>query len=633
MEWLQNISNWQWRDINTLWFTTTPLIWFVYSYLSRRKQESLYADENLLPWVKINTKLDTKTSQLNIFKQLLHPQILLSIAWVALVIILAGPRISISSPDESSRTGVDILIAIDLSQSMTAQDTAPNRFLFSRSLIESFVNRLENNDRLGLMAYAAQPHLVSPLSFDRNLFAHYLNLIHPGMLPTKGSLLKPALVFGTEHLAQTANRSPVLIVFTDGEPKNFQTQELPKNWQSIANNKTKIIIIGVGEHKKTPLPDSSHKSGYLHSNGLLVKSSLEETGLKSLAEELNAFYLPATKNDLFITTLIDTIANLAEQQNIPTSKEIWQDLSSPFIWLALFSLLLAFYPLKLKTNKPLNSFLLPSLFIGLFISFSPQTSFADASSIGLEQQAYQVFKHKQFNESQQLYSSIENYQGWFGAGSSAYLDADYAAAVEYFKQAALSGKTLTERSRALFNLGNTFYQANLMPQAIESYQQALHYLPNNKKTQNNLALAMQQFKQEQGQQADSEQGEGQGEGTTSRDSEGAFYGGQKPNASEAGEGFAGDAPEGTKQGNDFVLPNQQDKTDFSLQQSTKIQLNNEASAIVIRQHNRQRMGRFELDMQQVQDNQTELLIRLFERSEGFQARQEQPHAVPGVKPW
>ncbi len=649
----ETVQQWQWREADILWLMLAPLIWWLASFFRQRHQNAEYADVLLWPWVKKEVSLPSlsTSTQANLglvgtiwqglqglVKMILGPGYLLSVAWIALVIALAGPRTSVPAPESSNRSGVDILIAMDTSQSMMVQDVTPNRFLLARSLIESFSNRLEANDRLGLMVYAAQPHLVLPLSFDRALFKHYLKLIRPDMLPTKGSLLKPALVFGVEHLRQTAGRSQVLIVFTNGEPKNFKAQGLPKGWDKVVKSDAKILLVGVGKTSPSRIPDASEPSGALHSFGLLVKSRLEEASLHTLANEIGGSYIKASRNSQFIERLIQDVALKAESRTFQSSSVIWQDHAMPFIWLALVTLLLAFYPLSLlRLKRPVKTLqaVLPMTLVILAWQAPVRHVEAAEFSTGQENQAYQAFKQQEFNRAQQLYDGIETYSGWFGAGSSAYFSEDYEAAVQYFRQAALMGKNVQDRSNALFNLGNTYYRANLVPQAIEAYEQALHYLPNNANTLNNLAMAKQRYKLEKGKkkQKKEEDLKDKGAGSGSKGSDGAFYGGQKPSEKEPGKGIAGDAPDGNKDGKDFVLPSERDETDFTLKQAKPLVLKSTSSAILTQQRNLKRMEKFELDMQQIQDKQSELLIRLFEREEGFQAAQEKHYDVPGVKPW
>lgn len=674
-------DGWEWRDAQTLWFVLVPIVWWVVAYFIKKRQTAHYADAELLPWVKADAaKADAgfsageasdqsvnRTPQpgrflwfwlKRVLGSLFSPTALVSFAWVALVVALAGPRSAIPAPNESSRAGVDILIGLDVSRSMLAQDMGGNRFIFSRALIESLLNRLEPNDRIGLMVYAGKPHLVTPLTFDRDLFKHYLSLVRPGMLPTRGSQIYPALNFGLQHLQQTAGKAQILLMLTNGEPAEYQPQSLPEGLikrsgktQKNTSPRAKVLLVGVGKTAASRIPEFTDPTGYLHAFGKLVTSRLEADFMKKLAGQIDGQYMQATDQGAFLQQLLDAVTQEAQKRTIVSATPVWQDHAWPFEVVAFVLLVLAFYPIRLGAQ---NSGAVTMLMIG-FISSSlmavpspSQAAEKDASDsdtlslgasqrIAKQQQAYQAFVSKNFDLSEQLYDSLNGYDGLFGAGDAAYRDGDYESAVLYFTQAAVVGHNDKERAQALFNLGNTYFKSNLFPQAIEAYQQALVYLPNYDKARHNLELAKKMLRQKKkGKQKNDEKGDGNGQGNQSRDAEGSFYGGQKPN-DDPGKGVSGDSEDGEKQAKDFVLPDEEDRTDFRLKPSQSMEAmskgDDTANAILDQQKRRRTIEKFEQKMQQVQDKQSLLLQHLFEREEGFQAEQAEPHDLPGVKPW
>lgn len=635
------LLDWEWRDASTLWFLWVPLVWVIVSSVLYRRKSSQYAQSHLMAWVKVSavktalkTPKNTRPGRFGVlfihklYRQLTSAAFLLSVAWMALIIALAGPRSLVPSPQESTRSGVDILVVLDASRSMLAQDVAPNRFLQAKALIESFVNRLEPNDRVGLMVFAGHAHVVSPLSFDRSLFDHYLRQVRPGMLPTYGSELPEALLDGERHLNQTSGQSRLMLVFTDGQPEPEQLVKVDDRLSQFAKAKTQTIVVGMGKEQMVPIPADN---GFLRYNGLLVQTRLETLALKKLATQINATYLPASRDVTFLNHLLEAVAVKAQKRKFSQSQPVWEDHAMPFLWISFFALLWAFYPIRLSRKSAQWVWALG--LTGLLWQVSPQNSWAQTTEVGQAQQAFSAFQAKDYESAQEAYDGLGAYQGWFGAGAAAYRLDDFEAAVFYFREAVLTGNNDMDRAQSLFNMGNSFYRANLLSQAIEAYEQALIYWPNYEKAAHNLALAKQRKQRQKGQQQNQEQGDGQGEGSLSRDAEGAFYGGQKPNPNESGEGVSGDAPEGSKDGKDFVLPDEMAKTDFSLETAQSAQMTETANAILEKQQRIRRIEKFEQNMQSVTDEQVILLKNIFEREEGFQASQSEPHALPGVKPW
>ncbi|MBD3821790.1 MAG: tetratricopeptide repeat protein, partial [Thiotrichales bacterium] len=349
----------------------------------------------------------------------------------------------------------------------------------------------------------------------------------------------------------------------------------------------------------------------------------------------------------FLQQLLGAVTEQAQKRTIVSSTPIWQDHAWPFELAAFVLLVLAFYPIKLRSEVSssvgvLAVGLISASLLGLPTPSqaqddvaSPSADLSASQQISKQQRAYQAFQSNEFDLSEQLYDGLNQYDGWFGAGDAAYRAADYESAVLYFTQAAVGGRNDQERAQALFNLGNTFFKSNLFPQAIEAYEQALVYQPDNQKAKHNLALAKQALKQQKKGKKKKQKGKGKGKGGLSRNDDGAMYGGQKPN-NQPGKGVSGDSTEGDKQAKNFVLPTQEDRTNFELNQQETIQSMNDNSvgnAIIQQQKQRKTIEKFEQSMKRVQDNQSLLLQHLFEREEGFQAEQSKPHDIPGVKPW
>ncbi len=643
---MESVLTWQWRQPELLWLLFVPVFWWLMVILRRRHRTHQYAQSHLLPWVQIpkigNQNVLRMTRSVVTFgfgrfwASIWQPRMLLSLAWIGLVIALAGPRTQVPSPEQTSRSGVDILVAMDASRSMMAQDVAPNRFLHAKALIESLVNRLEQNDRVGLMVYAGKPHLVSPLSYDRDLFQYYLNLVRPGMLPTLGSQTEAAISFGLTHLQQTAGQTQILLLFSDGGDLPNSSDEQPQITLASEPLSGQVRLIGVGQPTPAVIPSQEHPTGALHRNGLKIMTQLQQAPLEQLASRWQGQYFRASDSFNFIETLLADLSAQAQPRTEQSTQPVWQDHSKPFIALAFFALLWAFYPIAIRQrqNASQSTLLLLAGFFSLGLGTSEPVfaQWVAETEVEKEQQAFQALQAHHYDEAEQGYQKVPNFNGILGAGAAAYRKKDYESSVVYFQQAAVAALSDQQRAYALLNLGNSFYQAGLFVQAIESYQQALLYDPDYLKAKHNLALAEKARQRQSGQQQNEETGEGQGQGESSRDNEGAFYGGQKPDPSP-GEGASGDAPEGDKDGKEFMLPEAPEQMDFSLNTAQSLRLNSTANAILDQQQRRQRIEQFEKQLSGIQDNQQQLLKHLFEREEGFQAQQSQAHPLPGVAPW
>lgn len=676
------------RESTWLWALLLPLFLIVLQKLLRKRQKQGYADGHLWAWVAADNRFSKPVSGkhqlagwlLNL-SRLFSAGRWLVLAWICIVIALAGPRSLDQTFEQQTRQGIDVMVSMDLSQSMQAEDVVPSRFTYARTMAESLVNQLQESDRISLSVFAGKPHSVVPLSHDKRVFKQALKIVKPGMMPTKGSWLEAALLHDLNLLTQTGRGSKVLVVFTDGAPRFWKPQTLPQvlldlpvaESQRREDTGVKVIYVGVGLTRSATLPDESDKSGHLHVNGLLVQSRLEEPSLMRLAQITDGVYLRAESSPDFMAKLMNEITISATESSFQQSRQVWTDYAYPFVVAGLISLLMAFYGMTLwqlvtklfvhlygKALKPIAqifrvnganrakdkslSWLGVLLVNGvLFSAASGWSTTLEAAEKPTLQQAYEAFQNQSYELAESLYDAAPNYDGWFGAGASAYKLGDLETAALYFRQAAWSAQGDQQRAQALYNLGNSFYKANLLPQAIESYQQALLYQSPYANAEHNLALAQMRHDLEMRgkMQNPDETGEGEGKGSQGRDSEGAFYGGQKPNSesSEAGVGADGDSEDGDRHGKKVNIPEADALTDYSLNPSiANLRLNSQQSdqqvnRVLQAQQQKQRAEKFEHQLQKLNDDQQLLLKRIFEREEGFHAQQQEPHLIPGVQPW
>ncbi|WP_319380502.1 VWA domain-containing protein [Thiomicrorhabdus sp.] len=632
----------QWRESLWLWGLLFPVLVVLFLRLRRRTLRERYADEALWPW------LEASSSARGSFRKWLwhwSPLRFLALGWVALIIALAGPRTLDWQDRADQLAGVDILAAIDLSTSMTATDEAPDRFGFARTLVESLSNHLPQKDRLGLMAFAGDAHIVAPLSFDRALFSSQLRALQPGMLPLKGTWLELAWARAMAFFKTSGEGAKVLLVFSNGAPPFWKPPVYPEaeallhSYRDARN--VRLVVVGIGGSQAVPIADPTHKSGQLHVNGLLVKTRLQEASLRQWTQSHQGIYLHGDGSADFIQQLVQAVQLTPEERASNRQSQVWTQYDRPFILAAFFCLIMAFYlfgTLRMKEVLPFKT-VIYSLGLSLMLaSFYSPASFAQAGE--LAQQAFEAYQQKEYEQAESLYESAGDYSGWFGAGAAAYKNDDLASAVLYFRQAAWQAPDDDARAKALFNLGNSYYRANLGALAVESYRQALLYRPDYDKAMHNLAVAeamkRQQIAPKAGDDAEGENEKGKG-----RSQEGAFYGGQKPksNSDEAGSGADGNAPEGERSGKRGPLPETSEMTDYSVSSKplssglNAVGPDTVARKIELQERQLQQAQLFAVKMRRLQDDQTYLLKRLFEREAGFHADQKSAHEIPGVQPW
>ena len=361
------MSGIEWRESAWLILLSLPiLIWLFLKWRQYRVQQG-YADAHLWPWVngqlsEVGSHSDTMVSGRKLLA-MFTPLKALGLAWIALIIALAEPRELVWEAKNSTTQAADIMVVLDLSPSMAAEDVYPSRFIQARQFLESLALSTKPTDRLGLTVFSGQAHLVAPLSHDRDLFLHYLQLLKPDMLPTRGSGVELGMLYGWQYLQQTSQQSPAMLVLSDGRATNSMMPPLPKSDESIqmlydsifkesnsSMSNIPLVILGVGGTQPSVLPDpdalraqetSTASQTLWMRNQQLVTSALEDELLKNLSQKLNGQYYPIETSQTFL----DRVLSKLEPDAVETEsmQQEWVSYSDVFLKVGLLSLIWAFY--------------------------------------------------------------------------------------------------------------------------------------------------------------------------------------------------------------------------------------------------------------------------------------------------
>ena len=189
-------------------------------------------------------------SHSNIRKKIKHILFILSIT--LLIIGLSNPQIG-TKMEEVKREGVDLMIAIDLSYSMMAQDIKPNRLERAKQAISRLIDKLEG-DRIGLVAFAGTSYLQCPLTLDYSAARIFLNAIDTNLIPVKGTSIGDAIRTSVKAFNTQDTRSRAIILITDGEDHTGEAIESAK-WAK--EHETKIFVIGIGNKIGAPIPSTN----------------------------------------------------------------------------------------------------------------------------------------------------------------------------------------------------------------------------------------------------------------------------------------------------------------------------------------------------------------------------------------
>lgn len=263
-------------------------------------------------------------------------------------LLLARPQFG-SKIEELKREGVEIIIALDVSNSMLAEDIQPNRLERAKQSISRLVDRLED-DKIGLIVFAGDAYTQIPVTTDYVSAKMFLSGINPGIVPKQGTSITSALNLGASSFSPQMDESKALIIITDGE--NHEDDPI-KTASQVKEKGIVVHTIGIGSTAGVPVPVyGSRSKEYLKDHeGNTVISKLDEKTLKALAFETGGKYVRATNSSLGLNTIFDEISKMKKQEMEGAVFSEYNDQFQVIVLIMLIVLIADFMIMERKNRK------------------------------------------------------------------------------------------------------------------------------------------------------------------------------------------------------------------------------------------------------------------------------------------
>ena len=233
--------------------------------------------------------------------------VLFSIGFFFFVIGLSRPQIGARLKEQEIK-GAEIIIAIDVSNSMLAEDYSPNRLERAKLAVSRLVDKLRD-DRIGLVIFAGTSFVQLPVTTDYVSAKMFLNSIDTGSIPIQGTALGDAITTCIRSFSAQSDKSRAIILITDGE--NHEDDPVAAAKQA-AEMGIKVFTIGVGSPEGKPIP----MNGELlkDKDGEIVVSRLDEAVLQEIAAEGNGAYVRAGNSEFGLNPIIDDLRKLEDEK-------------------------------------------------------------------------------------------------------------------------------------------------------------------------------------------------------------------------------------------------------------------------------------------------------------------------------
>ena len=253
---------------------------------------------------------------------------LFSIGFFFFAIGLARPQIGARLKEQEIK-GAEIIIAMDVSNSMLAEDYSPNRLDRAKLAVSRLVDKLRD-DRIGLVIFAGTSFVQLPVTTDYVSAKMFLNSIDTGSIPIQGTAMGDAITTCIRSFSQQSDKSRAIILITDGENHEDDPVEAAKQ---AAEMGIKVFTIGVGSPEGKPIP----MDGELlkDKDGEIVVSRLDEEVLKEVAQAGNGAYVRAGNSEFGLNPIIEDLKKLEDEKYKSVVFEEWDEQCMYFFAIAL----------------------------------------------------------------------------------------------------------------------------------------------------------------------------------------------------------------------------------------------------------------------------------------------------------
>lgn len=433
---------------------------------------------------------------------------LLQAALSLIIIMLARPQTGTKISHEK-RTGIETIIAMDISNSMLAEDIVPSRLDRSKMIVENLVDKF-SNDKIGLIVFAGDAFVQLPITSDYVSAKMFLSNIDPSMIATQGTDIAGAIDMATHSFTQDKEVGKAVIIITDGEDHEGGALEAAKAAKSAG---MRVYVLGVGSTQGAPIPVPG-TGDYMKDNaGNTVMSALNEQMCREVAQAGGGAFIHVENNSRAQDQLDAELDKLSKKEIDST---VYSDFDEQFMAFAILALLLLIIEICiLESKNPLfqhvslfrrgkqipTSRLLLLLFMSIAYSFSPLTAQAQTDRQYLRQGNKQFragnYADAEVSYRKALEKNDRNPQVLFNLGNSLMAQRKDSAAIVEFEKATKIETTPLRKSMSYHNMGVICQQHQMWGEAIEAYKQSLRLNPNDDETRYNLQLCKHQQKKQQ----------------------------------------------------------------------------------------------------------------------------------------
>ncbi len=424
--------------------------------------------------------------------------ILVVAAFAVTVFALANPR-SKTGTEKVNRNGIDIMVALDVSKSMLAQDIKPNRLERAKQLLAKLIDKLPD-DRIGIVVFAGRAYLQMPLTGDHGAAKMYLSLASPDIVPTQGTVIADALNMCSTSFNSKEKKYKTVILISDGEDHD---EGALKTASQMADEGIIINTVGIGSPEGATIIDETTNEIKKDNNGNTVITKLNEEELKSIAAKGNGIYQLFSNTD-------DVVAKLDAQLGSMDQRTVTEDslvnYKTYFQWFLLLGLVLLVIEILLSEKRRMSdNRIIPIVrkiaLLLIVYCLSPIASSAQNEKATIKK-GNDAYEKKEYDKAIADYQKVTeknptNATAAYNLGNALYKNKQSDEAVNAYENAVTNTNSKEDKARSFYNKGVVLQNNKKIPECIDAYKNALKLSPDDDDARQNLQKALVQQKQQQ----------------------------------------------------------------------------------------------------------------------------------------
>lgn len=327
-------------NIEMLWWLITIPV-FVIAYIiytkSKSRQLAEFGDPELISQLMPDA---SKSRTIGKFS-------LLIIALILLIFAAARPQFG-QQEKTVKRQGIEVMVALDISNSMLAEDVAPNRLDRAKQMLSKMIDNMVD-DKVGLVVFAGDAFTQLPITCDYVSAKMFLNTITPNLIQTQGTAIGTALQTAiTSFGAQESEAGRAIILITDGENHEDDAIAAAKQAQELG---IQVFVIGIGKPEGAPIPKPGTNDYFKDRSGQVVVSCLNEEMCQQIAQAGSGVYVRCDNTNTAMRALQQELDRIATTDLETTVYADYNEQYQSFVLLALLLLIIEFFILSRKNHR------------------------------------------------------------------------------------------------------------------------------------------------------------------------------------------------------------------------------------------------------------------------------------------